>query len=423
MIQNLAIVFSRYDMAVFTAIFIVVLLVIATVDTYRKSAVLGIVIAGFVWWIVLVMMYPPHGPNYNIYSYNAFQTLHGKNMYDQRSVRTTEARFTDPKYLDYTGAQHLLYVCMEFIRIGTIDRNLSAFGYRLWMLINISGILLLIPYLYASRGKTIEPNAARALLFISFCPVIPFYLLIAQWQDKFGFLLLPLLVYYLLQRKRFRTTSFLLGVIAALNGLTVFFIPAYVLYLFKVYNERRTKILIDLGSMAAGFVITMIPYFPESMAGWSHRFVRTNSDTPFWFSFYSFLPSGMYSHLVNDGLMLAGCSAVTVLYGLKKIYLTDALIASVSLVVLLSPYNVIARVVPLIIFIAVLTPEMKKYDWIVLSVIMYVFVLFDNGQTVPVIDSGNTLLFYIPVAYITAIYIYKRRLTLFRNYPKSINTL
>lgn len=408
MIQNLRVVLSHTDIVLLTGIFIIILYLIFPIKKINKVILFRIIAACCLWWLLLVYIYPPKGFNYNIYTYNASLTIYGQEAYNRDDIPVSKKNgesFSDPKCLDYTGAQHLLYVFLEYIDLYKINSNLSAFGFRLWMLLNISIILLLIFYLYDKREDEVDANNVWPILFVSFCPIIPFYILITEWEDKLIFLLIPLLVLFLLRNKKYQITSFLLGFIIAFNGLSIFFLPIYLIFL---HREVKKHLFINYLMVLLGVFIAMIPFFPESLSGWSNRFNRTSASAPFWFSFYSFLPDGLYTPQLNSLIIILVCIFSLLLYIFRRINLIDALIISVSVVILLSPYNGVARVIPLIMLVSILTPNSTKYNWISLSFVLSIYILVDNGYIVPIINTGNTILFYVPILYSFTIYIYQR---------------
>ncbi|MFW9930555.1 MAG: hypothetical protein ACFFD1_14290, partial [Candidatus Thorarchaeota archaeon] len=225
------------------------------------------------------------------------------------------------------------------------------------------------------------------------------------WEDKLIFLLIPLLLLFLIKTKKYKTTSFLIGFTIAYNGLTIFFLPIYLIFLF---TEIKTNFLPNIGLIFLGITVGLIPFFPESLSAWGNRLIRVDSSKPFWYSFYYFLPKGLYSPSLNKILILTISLITIFLFWLKKINLIDSLILSISTVIIFSPYNVISRVIPLILLITILSPNMNRLNWISLSLILFVFPLINNGYSTPVINAGSIILFYIPLLYSIFTYLYKR---------------
>ncbi|MCZ2222561.1 MAG: hypothetical protein LC122_02910 [Chitinophagales bacterium] len=196
-----------------------------------------------------------------------------------------------------------------------------------------------------------------------------------------------------------------MGFIIAFNGLTIFFLPIYIIFLFR---EVKKDFLLNFIIIFIGIIVTMIPFFPESLSAWANRYTRTNVSKPFWFSFYLFLQEGYYSPLVNNILITVTSLTIILLFLIRKINLIDSLIFAISIVILFSPYNGVARVIPLILLITILSPNISRFNWFSLGLVLYIYLLLDNGYTIPVITVGNTVLFYIPILYVFVIYFYKR---------------
>ena len=409
MIQNLRVVFSHQDIIILTGLFIIVVYLIFPIQKYNKTIAHRIVAACCLWWIVLVFIYPPKGFNYNIYRYNASLTISGHKAFGRENSnqysREEAAGYKDAEYLDYTGAQHFAYVLMEELNLSRINPKLSGFGFQLWTIFNIAAIILLIPYLKGFSNEYIEPHKIWPVIFISFLPIIPFYTVIAPWEDKLIFLLIPLLLLFLIKRKKYKIASFIIGLLISYNGATVFFLPIYLIYLFQ---ENKKNIWQNILLICAGVIIALIPYFPESLNGWTNRMIRMDITKPFWYSFYSLLPSGIYSPLLNNIIIIVISLLTMVLFYYKKINIIDALIISISIVIMFSPYNGVSRVIPLILLLAIMTPNMKRINWILLGIFLFIFLTFDNGYITPVVNTENTILFYIPVLFSFGLYIYKR---------------
>ncbi len=408
MIQNLRLIFSHKEITVFTAIFFVILFLIFPFKKYNVQIVQRVIAACCLWWILIVFIYPPKGFNYEIYSYNASLTLSGQNAFDKEIVQLNDKLNVSPsdsKFLDYTGSQHLLYVCLESLNLSKISKNLYGLGFQLWTIVNITIILLLIFQLGISSKDEIDANRFWPIIIVALCPIIPFYLIISSWEDKLIFLLLPLLLLLLIRQKKYRIASFSCGFIIAFNGLFVFLLPIYIIYLLRIMKKY---FWINLGFILLGLIIGMIPFFPESLSGWENRFIRVDTNLPFWFSFYTFLPEGIYSSTLNN-LIIFIISLITIIfYWLRKINFIDAMLISVSIVIIFSPFNVVSRVIPLILLFSILSPNMTRANWIGLTFILFIFLLFNNGYMTPIVNIQNTILFYIPLLYSFIIYLYKR---------------
>ena len=197
----------------------------------------------------------------------------------------------------------------------------------------------------------------------------------------------------------------MLGVFAAFNGILLFFIPVYLIYLRRNVKEGFFKnlVLIFIGVVAA-----LMPFFPESFSGWLNRFNRTNMQGTMWYSIYSFFPGRWYSPFLNKFLILLAASFLILFYYLKKLNLKDSILIAVGIVILLSPYNAIARVLPYLILVSVFTPQMKNINWILMVIFLFTYFLIDNGFSPPVINMQNLILFHVPILLVIFTYIFKR---------------
>jgi len=391
------------------------------IKKYDKLLVNRIIAACCLWWILLVFIYPPKGYNYKIYSYNAHLTLTGQKAFDRENVNSSfnqeNSYFHDAKYLDYTGAQHLLYVLIEYLNLSHLNSKLYGFGFQIWTIINFSTILLLIFYLNNSLSQEMNAPMVFSIIMITFFPVFPFYMIISSWQDKLIFLLIPLLLLFLIQSKKIKLTSFSIGFTAAFNGLTIFFIPLYLIFLFR---EVKKDFWLNVMLIFAGIFVALVPFFPESISGWKYRLIRLNSDKPFWFSFYSLFNNSFYSPILNKLIMVFVCLVTILLYKIKKINLVDSLIISISIIIMISPFNDVARVIPIILLVTLLTPNISNYNWLTLILLLFLFFSFDTGYITPIVNNDNTILFYSPVLYSYILYFYKR-LKYSNNYILKLN--
>ncbi len=408
MIQNLRFVYSHPDLIILTGLFCIIIYLIFPIQKFNRTIAFRIIAACCLWWILLVFIYPPHGFNYSIYKYNASLTISGHKTFGRRNNQVGDinnAEYKDAKYLDYTAAQHLAYVMMEELNLSNLNPKLSGLGFQLWTIFNISTIILLIVFLYDYSNEDIPSEKLWPIIFISFFPVIPFYNIVSSWEDKLIFLLIPLLLLYLIKIKKYKIASFSIGVFIGYNGATVFFLPIYLIFLFQATQEKFWQnILFSL----LGISLALIPYFPESLFGWANRIHRTDITKPFWYSIYLLLPSGTYSPVINTLAVMVSSSLAAVFFYFKKINLIDALIISISVVIIISPYNGVSRVIPVILLVSILTPNMNKMNWLFLGLFLFIFFTVDSGYITPVVNIKNTVLFYVPILYSFMVYVYKR---------------
>ena len=369
-----------------------------------------IIIASSFWLVFLIYKTTPAGFNLSIYTYNANLTLYGKPAFG-RDLTEGENKDTEtyrlPEYLDYSGLQHLIYVVLTFINFNYSYPQYFHYlvGFEIWSTLWIFIIIFLLKHgNYFNESSNSINQKFWFLILISFHPA--FYLnWILQWEDKITLLALPLIILILMEKKYYFSASFLLGISIALNGILIFFVPPFMIYMLNI-NKRRFWLCALL--FFVGVIIAMIPYFPESLYGWQNRVVRTNTSNPFWFSIYILLPNKLYTPLLNKSLLIILPVLSTIAYWKKYINLYDALIISVMLVISLSPYNGIQRVLPLILLITILTTNVTRLYWMLLSIVLtiYVFLFYPDKQND--IKYIDVVLFYVPLFFVSAYYVYCR---------------
>jgi hypothetical protein len=310
-----------------------------------------------------------------------------------------------PRYLDYTGMQHLLYVGMTYLDLSGIHPSLAGFGFQLWSLTCLVVALLLIRYgKGAVTGDSLIQKAFPATM-LCFHPVLVLHWLVYGWEDKVIFLVLPLLLACLLDAGALALSALLIGCTIGLNGLFVFFVPTFVLHAFRVQGKRTW---LYAGLLGLGLVVAMLPFFPESLAGWANRMARMNSPTPFWFSIYLMLPAGIYTPTLDKAIVAILAIASTLAYWTKRFDIRDMIIISTCLVIMLGPFNVVQRVAPLILLIAIFTPDKSRRYWLVFAVVLSVLLLVGRGLNPGNITPLHVAVFHIPCLWVLGLYVCKR---------------
>lgn len=358
------------------------------------------------WWAALSLLFVPQGANYQIYRYNAGLTLAGSPAFgraDDPAVDDAREPHKSPAYLDYTGAQHLIYVGLAALAPPGAHPRLLGLGFQLWSLA-IGGLLLWALAEYGQAGAA----AAAPLVVMAFHPVFSLHWLVYSWEDKAGFALVPLALLLLIRRRRLAAAAAGLGLAVSLNGLLVFWLPLFGLYLYQRHGRSRAFLRL-LGLVGLGALIGLIPFFPASLSGWAYRAARMSAEQPFWFSIYLLLPPGLYHPLLDKALIGAAAAISTWLYGRGRLSLTDGLVVAVALVLLLGPYNVIARVLPLLLLIMALAPGTSVQDWLGFCGVITLYFLVSLGYSPATIRAGHVLVFYLPVAWTIGLYIARRR--------------
>lgn len=360
-----------------------------------------------IWWIFLSFVFFPKGQNFKIYRYNAEQTLYNFEAFGRPENKESGEygkSYKHPSYLDYSGAQHLIYVTLASINLSNISPKLESAGFQLW---NVLLFILSILFI-AKLKKTNEEDNTNSILsicFLAFNPVFAQFWLISSWEDKIIFLAIPLVLLYLIQQKRLLLSSFFTGTVVTFNSLLVFFVPVLYAYLLK---EKVQKKHFHIVLFFSGVALTLIPFFPESLYGWMNRSERMNIKTPFWYSVYSLLPAGIYSPILNYLIIICAVTATLFFFWKEKIDLNDAMILSILILIFLGPFNNVARTIPIIMLIIILTPHKNKLYWAITFIILSIYFSFGWIFSFSNIQYFDLILFHFPIVFIIVLYILKR---------------
>ncbi len=388
-------------------IFIVVILLIFSINRLDKRFKYRIFLVCTVWWLILLFVFPPHGFNYNIYTYNAQLTLKNKVTFGRKD--TTEIPFSEgwekSVYFDYTAVQHLIYVGLTFINNLAGSGKLRGFGFQLWSYFTFAGVLFLIFYRDSlNTGNDIAQFLLPAVI-LTFHPVFSLYWLVYHWEDKLVFILVPLIVIYLIEKRKLSFVSFIVGFSIPWNGILIFFAPAFVIYLYRIDKKNFAK---NLNLFLVAFIIAIIPFFPKSLSNWDNRLFRMDNVKPFWYSIYKLFPPGIYTPQLNKIITIALALIFNLMYIFKRICVVDMAVVSICLVIMLGPFNYIARFIPILFLITYLTPKVSQKDWLMFSVLMMLYFLINSSTRSDRTNFLQTLLFYIPFFYLSFIYISRR---------------
>lgn len=355
-------------------------------------------IACALWWAALCLSLPLQGYNYQIYRHNAELTLAGTDAFERTDPPGVQP-WQRAQVLDYTGAQHLVYVGLMAAEQVAPNLLLEGVGFRLWNLLIGLGLMGLL----WSYGQ----GALAPLVVLAFHPAIALHLLIYAWEDKLLFAAIPLAAALLLQREQWRALAFFSGLVTVYNGLLLLWLPSLAIVLWRRLGRRA---LVQAGFLlSAGLVLGLLPFFPESLGGWANRALRQSAETPFWFAVYGLLPNGWYHPLLDKALIGGGALIGTWLLWRGRLTPIDTLVLTVGLTTLLGPYNGIARVVPVLIAITALTPAVRWLDWARLAAALLLYFTVSLGFTPAVIEPVHMVIFYLPVAWVLGVYVRRRK--------------
>ena len=240
---------------------------------------------------------------------------------------------------------------------------------------------------------------------LTFHPVFSAYWIVYNWQDKVIFILIPVLVIYLIEKKEYSKASFIVGLSIAWNGILIFFVPAILIYFYRVDRKNFIK---NINFFLIGFILATIPFFPASLSNWKNRVFRMDNYVPFWYSIYKLFPYEVYSPQFNKLITILLAVLFNLLYYFKRICIADMAIASICIVIMLGSFNYIARYIPVLFIIIYLTPQITKYDWLIFSFVLGLLFLININTQSNQTTSLQTLLFHIPFIYVIILYIKRR---------------
>ena len=360
------------------------------------------------WWLGLVLEYPPHGFNFDIYRHNARLTLAGLPEFGRAPSPEDGSYGTSPRhprYLDYTGAQHLVYVALSRIDASPLRFGVADVGFRLWSVLCVGLVVWIVGRWTAAMAGGHAGSAIWPAALVTFHPAFGLFMVVLSWEDKLSFLLLPLSVALLLSRGRPGPAAFATGVTIGLNGLLIPFVP--VLLIWEARQGWRA-LCRGAGMLAAGTGLTLLPFFPGALSGWHHRAERMAASQPGWFSIFGLLPAHTYTPTVYAGTF---CLAVVVLvaaFWVKRISILDALVAGVGMVLVLAPYSSPQGILPFVALVGILSPGMRLRDWLALAAMLLVYLFLAEPLDPRTIQPVHIAVFHLPVLWSLGVYVSKR---------------
>lgn len=209
---------------------------------------------------------------------------HRSSLLDSEYFKDRTFAGADPlaaAYLDYSGAQDLVYVILTKINeLG--GKHIAGLGFRLWTLFWCATALGLI---YWRRNSTSAPALSAVIIpamFFSFEPIFSDHLYMRSWEDKLPFFVLPLLTLALWEKGKVNLASAVVGFASTFNGSLIWFTPIWTVYLIKTLGRRS---IAPIGIFVFAALVTFLPYFPSGLSGWHNRSHLVGLP-PFWFSIY-----------------------------------------------------------------------------------------------------------------------------------------
>lgn len=332
-------------------------------------------------WCAQVFIQQPSGYNLSIYRFNAALSLDGKSAY-VRSVPPDcfyGSCEQHPRYLDYSGAQHALYVFAE-----KISRLLGgAAGYMAYQA--VLGALTLILVVVLGHWRALSLIAAAVILFN---PIVTNLLLFPSWEDKLFFVIFPLAVVVLSEKNLFRTAAMVAGVGSVFNGSTA-------LLLVPLLILRRNQWGEMLGFAVVGICIGLIPFVPDSAYGWLNRASRMSIEKPFWFSPYILLPEGFYSPIVNLWVTIVSTIVFYFSFFRNLISFRAMVVFCVFIVSALGPFTAPSKLLPVVLLVLALG-EFNLFGLSIVALSMFAW-KFVTGVSNMDIQSVQVIYCFLPV--------------------------
>lgn len=331
--------------------------------------------------------------NYMIYSYNAELTLEGLPAFGRQNPPEQLPSYALAYFMDYTGAQHLLYVGLEFLSRELAEVS-TAFGFRLYHFFwYILSLVLLYKRARGERGIGGSTFTA-ALLVFHFAASIVF--IVGRWEDKLVFFGLPLAIVCLLERKSLFAAAALIGAAATFNGISILFLPSFVIYCAQVRRSLPWRELLVL-LIAAGLL--MLPFFPESLSGWHYRSQRLAIPEPFWFSIFLPVKEIYFPQLppLAQGITAILCAlAITC----RRMRITVALGLSVAALLTFSSFNASSRIVPPTLLLLALVPNLTASEALRVALALAAHALIQFGFSPANITNFHVFLAHLPLLYV-----------------------
>ncbi len=261
----------------------------------------------------------------------------------------------NPRLLDYPGLQHLVY---KYLYI--MGARWGVNGFVVYSFVWLTLALCLVAYL--TRRKDLPLYSFFFFLILFFANGLWWRIFHGSYEDKALYIALPFLIFALYRYGGgLLSTAPLLGLLAALNGVSAFLLPVVLVHHVRskhVGDGRELslawmmpvlkdwKIWAAIALFFAVFAIGMLPYYPESLVGWERR-GRLENAPPHWFSIWHLYP--WYFTGLNRIVMFAMTGlALTALF-FRRITFLHALILVPSFFFVFSVTQGGQRIAPLLI--------------------------------------------------------------------------
>jgi hypothetical protein len=267
--------------------------------------VLHVMALGFMAWkYAEVSRHGVGGFNLRLYRYLVHLDSVGVSPFRGPAAASTDPddSFRDPRYADVTGLQVWVYRGLVAFEART-----GVDGFVAGSFVMLYAALAVVTWLAWRRRLGLRTFVLFVLLFLS--RGLWYRLFERSYEDKALYLLVPVLLYAVSLGAGLCATAALAGIGTALVGIPAFLFAAVLLdHASGTPTRGRREIVVASILFLAAFALGMIPYFPESLTGWRHRFELEASPTPIWFSIWQLLPA--YPAHLNRAVIL-GCTGLT----------------------------------------------------------------------------------------------------------------
>ena len=245
-----------------------------------------------------------------IYYYFSHLILEGANPYDAPAGGSV-----DSSYGDFPAPEMGTYAALLNIHDSPLTLKVF-FAFADFLTIILLGFLL-------PRSK---PWRLSAMLFYGFSPLV-----LVSWivvtEDKTVLFTFITWIYIAIERRATIAAWLGTGTLAVYKWISGFFLVPFALWSSR--SMSRKGLLAALGIFAITFVVSHIPYFPESLRMYERRQEASHIYPPVHASLTKVLYDlGLYETFFVQGFIYTALAAVYLLFALRKIDIKEAIALS-----------------------------------------------------------------------------------------------
>jgi hypothetical protein len=298
------------------------------------SPLYAIGIAAFLLYSMAILIHPLEGYNYNIYKFFAETANSGVNVFRMGP----EGAKIPIHYLDFTPASLLQYRIIFYIQ----DHWIPRFYWIFQLVLGLINILLAYSLM---RDQSISGFRRLCIVFVLCISPAWVVLSVESGEDKMVFATAPLLVAWLLNRKRISLALIAAAMMAGITGYAVLFLPIVGMIWLEQFKERKPEARDIAAFVVACLVLAALTFvfFPDAMKMYHNRSERL-AQPPFWYSIWLIAPQ-FYSPALNYVFIVVCAFAVYLLFYFRRIDALSAMIAVQFIFVLFSNFSNHYRVV------------------------------------------------------------------------------